>query len=145
MIEKVLKRFCAQEICLLLERMESHPEEFFSDYSKWGWVFNAHGFTKIEAYLIKRKRKYVSHAYCRSGIVQTLLKENDPASNSVFSTTSRFTMEPLKTRTQELAEAHAKHQNKLLVSKHMLAAIKDAKQDMYEKFDKSLKEASDKK
>jgi hypothetical protein len=126
MIEKVLKRFCSNEVCLLLERIESHPEEFYSEYSKWGWVLTAQGFSVIEKYLIKNKRKYVARAKCRAGILETLVGE--PGQEPYFSTTSRFNAGPVKTKTEELAEAYAKHQNKLIVSKSMLAAIKAEKE-----------------
>jgi hypothetical protein len=74
----MLKKLCHDQVKILLERMETHPEEFIKE-GKWDDFLppetNAHRgmltpkfkhFTKLEQYLIRQKYK---------GIVQTLLRQ----------------------------------------------------------------------
>jgi len=76
--KSVLKKFCHDQVKILLERMETHPEEFIKE-GKWDDFLppetNANRgmltpkfkhFTKLEQYLIRQKYK---------GIVQTLLRQ----------------------------------------------------------------------
>ena len=87
----MLKNFCHDQVKLLLERMESHPEEFFTPKTlgngKWdpfmpGSSMFRH-FTKLEQYLIRRKyckvrdKIYRQQAY--DSILETLVfKEEKP-------------------------------------------------------------------
>jgi hypothetical protein len=55
----MLKKFCHDQVKILLERMETHPEEFAVVEGKWDEFmpnrsrFNT--FTKVEQYLIRQK------------------------------------------------------------------------------------------
>ncbi len=87
----MLKIFLHDQIKILLERMETHPEEFFTPkalgHGKWdpfmpGSSIFRH-FTKLEQYLIRRKyckardKIYRQQAY--DGILETLVfKEEEP-------------------------------------------------------------------
>jgi hypothetical protein len=74
----MLKKFCHDQVKILLERMDTHPEEFLKE-GKWDEFLppemNAHRntltpmfkhFTKLEQYLVRQKYK---------NMVQNLLRQ----------------------------------------------------------------------
>lgn len=58
MITKVLKRFCSQEVRLLVTHLEEHPEDFTGYDSYWEKLAdNTHKMTPIEAIVVTRTKK----------------------------------------------------------------------------------------
>ena len=77
MIEKILRRFCSDEVKLLLNRLEEHPEEFKTHFSgrdsKWVWLMEqveSTG-TRIEQLVVSKVREKTFKKLRR----QTLLGE----------------------------------------------------------------------
>ena len=96
----MLKIFLHDQIKILLERMDTHPEEFFTPKTlgngKWdpfmpGSSIFRH-FTKLEQYLIRRKyckardKIYRQQAY--DGILETLVFKEEPTNIERYYTTS---------------------------------------------------------
>lgn len=96
----MLKIFLHDQIKILLERMETHPEEFFTPKTlgngKWdpfmpGSSIFRH-FTKLEQYLIRRKyckardKIYRQQAY--DGILETLVFKEEPTDIERYYSTS---------------------------------------------------------
>jgi Zn-dependent M32 family carboxypeptidase len=94
-------RFVSPQVQILLDRMESHPEEFCKSLSitqalyneKWDTVLSAGEFNLVEKYLIKRKIKGLRRKITHQQILMTIMygenlqeRESGPA----MSTTSRF-------------------------------------------------------
>jgi hypothetical protein len=91
----MLKKLCHDQVKILLERMDTHPEEFLKE-GKWDEFLppeaNAHRgmltpkfkhFTKIEQYLIRQKYKGIVQSTLRQraydSIIETLVfKEEEP-------------------------------------------------------------------
>lgn len=80
-----LKTFCHDQVKLLLERMDSHPEEFIEG-NKWEeFMPNCSSFkhfTKVEQYLIRRKYWKIRDQICRQQaygkILETLINYKEP-------------------------------------------------------------------
>ena len=85
----MLKKFCHDQVKILLERMDTHPEEFLQE-GKWDEFLppemNAHRntltqmfkhFTKLEQYLVRQKYKSMVQDLLRQraydGILETLV------------------------------------------------------------------------
>jgi hypothetical protein len=85
----MLKKFCHDQVKILLERMDTHPEEFLKE-GKWDEFLppemNAHRntltpmfkhFTKLEQYLVRQKYKSMVQDLLRQraydGILETLV------------------------------------------------------------------------
>ena len=101
----MLKIFLHDQIKILLERMDTHPEEFLKE-GKWDEFLppetNAHRgmltprfkhFTKLEQYLIRKKYKNIVSAVLRQraydGILETLVfKEEEPRTKERYLSTS---------------------------------------------------------
>jgi hypothetical protein len=96
----MLKIFLHDQIKILLERMETHPEEFFTPKTlgegKWdpfmpGSSIFRH-FTKLEQYLIRRKyckmrdKLYRQQAY--DGILETLVFKEEPRIKEHYTTSN---------------------------------------------------------
>ena len=102
MKEKLLKRFCSEQVCILLERMESYPEEFVNVYGKpryyeprWSSLLNEGAFSKIEKHLLKSKMFGIRRKQTQNDIIATLTQEvADEDAGMIggpnISTTSRF-------------------------------------------------------
>lgn len=99
MKEKLLKKFCSEQVCILLERMDSHPEEFVNGYGKsryfepkWSTILNEGGFTKIEKHLLKSKMFGIRRKQTQADILLVLMQDvtGDDDEGPKMSTTSRF-------------------------------------------------------
>ena len=99
MKEKLLKRFCSEQVCILLERMDSHPEEFVNGCGKsryfepkWSPILNEGAFNRIEKYLLKSKMFGIRRRQTKADIILVLTRDvTDVEDESPkMSTTSRF-------------------------------------------------------
>jgi hypothetical protein len=125
----MLKIFLHDQIKILLERMDTHPEEFFTPKTlgngKWdpfmpGSSIFRH-FTKLEQYLIRRKyckardKIYRQQAY--DGILETLVfkEEEEPRTKERYYSTSNHPVlgTPSYTTTVDTSE-HTKLQQEVL-------------------------------
>jgi hypothetical protein len=101
----MLKKFCHDQVKILLERMETHPEEFLKE-GKWDEFLppemNAHRntltprfkhFTKLEQYLVRQKYKNMVQALLRQraydGILETLVFKEDTNTERYYSTSNQ--------------------------------------------------------
>ena len=128
----MLKNLVHDQVKILLERMDTHPEEFFTPKTlgdgKWdpfmpGSSMFRH-FTKLEQYLIRRKyckardKIYRQQAY--DGILETLVfKEEEPRTKERYFSTSNQPVlgTPTYTTTVNTTEHTKLHQEAL----HQLA------------------------
>ena len=96
----MLKKFCHDQVKILLERMDTHPEEFVGREPKWekflpGSITYFPHFTKLEQHLIRKKHKKLINDYYRQKsydqILETLVfKKDDHSTDSyTYSTSSR--------------------------------------------------------
>lgn len=83
----------------MLERMDSHPEEFVNGYGKsryfepkWSTILNEGGFTKIEKHLLKSKMFGIRRKQTQADILLVLMQDvtGDDDEGPKMSTTSRF-------------------------------------------------------
>lgn len=100
MKEKLLKRFCSEQVCILLERMDSHPEEFVNVYGKpryyeprWSSLLNEGAFSKIEKHLLKSKMFGIRRKQTQNDIIATLTQEVVDDDGPRMSTAGRFSDE----------------------------------------------------
>jgi hypothetical protein len=101
----MLKKFCHDQVKILLERMDTNPEEFIKE-GKWDDFLppetNAHRgmltprfkhFTKLEQYLIRQKYKNMVQALLRQraydGILETLVFKEDTNTERYYSTSNQ--------------------------------------------------------
>ena len=97
MREKLLKKFCSDQVCILLERMDSHPEEFVNVYGKpryyeprWSSLLNEGAFSLIEKRLLKRKLFALRRKQTQADIIATLTQEVADDDGPTMSTAGRF-------------------------------------------------------
>lgn len=98
----MLKIFLHDQIKILLERMETHPEEFLAG-TKWDEFLPVElstrlvsprfkHFTKLEQYLIRKKYKSIVAASLRQraydGILETLVFKEEPTTTERYYSTS---------------------------------------------------------
>jgi len=101
----MLKKFCHDQVKILLERMETHPEEFLKE-GKWDEFLppemNAHRntltprfkhFTKLEQYLVRQKYKSMVQDLLRQraydGILETLVFKEETNTERYYSTSNQ--------------------------------------------------------
>jgi hypothetical protein len=101
----MLKKFCHDQVKILLERMETNPEEFLQE-GKWDDFLppemNAHRniltprfkhFTKLEQYLIRQKYKSMVQDLLRQraydGILETLVFKEETNTERYYSTSNQ--------------------------------------------------------
>jgi hypothetical protein len=125
----MLKKFCHDQVKILLERMDTHPEEFLKE-GKWDEFLppemNAHRntltprfkhFTKLEQYLVRQKYKSMVQDLLRQraydGILETLVFKEETNTERYYSTSNQpvlgtpsYTTEPLNIK--EHIAAHLK-------------------------------------
>jgi hypothetical protein len=125
----MLKKFCHDQVKILLERMDTHPEEFLKE-GKWDEFLppemNAHRntltprfkhFTKLEQYLVRQKYKNMVQDLLRQraydGILETLVFKEETNTERYYSTSNQpvlgtpsYTTEPLNIK--EHIAAHLK-------------------------------------
>jgi hypothetical protein len=125
----MLKKLCHDQVKILLERMDTHPEEFLKE-GKWDEFLppemNAHRntltprfkhFTKLEQYLVRQKYKNMVQDLLRQraydGILETLVFKEETNTERYYSTSNQpvlgtpsYTTEPLNIK--EHIAAHLK-------------------------------------
>ena len=101
----MLKNFVHDQVKILLERMETHPEEFLKE-GKWDEFLppemNAHRntltprfkhFTKLEQYLVRQKYKNMVQDILRQraydGILETLVFKEETNTERYYSTSNQ--------------------------------------------------------
>jgi hypothetical protein len=101
----MLKKFCHDQVKILLERMDTHPEEFLKE-GKWDEFLppemNAHRntltprfkhFTKLEQYLVRQKYKNMVQDLLRQraydGILETLVFKEETNTERYYSTSNQ--------------------------------------------------------
>jgi hypothetical protein len=97
---KVLRKLCAEQVNILLDRMESHPDEFYKVLQmskhvlsdKWDLVLNAGEFNLVEKYLIHKKMKELKRKATHQQILLTIMygKEASEEDHTFHSTVGRF-------------------------------------------------------
>jgi hypothetical protein len=119
MKEKLLKKFCSDQVCILLERMDSHPEEFVNVYGKpryyeprWSSLLNEGAFSKIEKHLLKSKMFGIRRKQTQADIIATLTQEVADEDGPTMSTAGRFSDELSK---------------KMILTKAQMEAIRNIK------------------
>jgi late competence protein required for DNA uptake (superfamily II DNA/RNA helicase) len=100
----MLKKFCHDQVKILLERMDTHPEEFIKGRKWEDFLPVSHGsplisprfkhFTKLEQYLIRQKYESLVIATLRQraydGILETLVfKEETNTAERYYSTSNQ--------------------------------------------------------
>ena len=79
-----LKKYCAKEVLILLERMEQRPEDFYKYDNIWGAAIDPDKehfkhYTAAERVLILRASKEMKQKYKRAKLLGAILKETiDP-------------------------------------------------------------------
>jgi hypothetical protein len=103
--KSMLKNFVHDQVKILLERMETHPEEFLKE-GKWDEFLppemNAHRntltprfkhFTKLEQYLVRQKYKNMVQDILRQraydGILETLVFKEETNTERYYSTSNQ--------------------------------------------------------
>ena len=115
-------RFISQQVCMLLDRMDTHPEEFakkahlsqFGGMSttRWAYVIESGEFNLLEKFLLKRKLHHLRRKATQTLILDTFLQEaQEREQGPNMSTTSRFSNTNLthtltKEQVDALVEAH---------------------------------------
>jgi hypothetical protein len=114
-------RLISPQVQMLLDRMESHPEEFYRALEltrtmyngKWDMVLSTGEFNHIEKFLIKRKMKELKREATHRQIIMTIMygkEESDEDYHVRMSTAGRFTKE--------------EQDRKMVASKSMVEQIK---------------------
>jgi hypothetical protein len=89
----MLKKLCHDQVKILLERMDTHPEEFVGREPKWekflpGSISHFPHFTKLEQHLIRNKhRKLINDHYRQKAydqILETLVFKKDDHSTDAY-------------------------------------------------------------
>ena len=98
---KVLRKLCAEQVNILLDRMESNPDEFYKVLQmskhllgdKWDLVLNAGEFNLVEKYLICKKMKELKRNATHQQILLTIMygKEAPEEDYTPMTTVSRAT------------------------------------------------------
>lgn len=84
----------SEQVKLVLERMDTHPEEFTGNtsngmYHKWDFLFSTGTFNRIEKFLLKRKMKELRRKITQQQILLTIMYGQEDV-GPVMSTASRF-------------------------------------------------------
>jgi late competence protein required for DNA uptake (superfamily II DNA/RNA helicase) len=99
----MLKKFCHDQVKILLERMDTHPEEFIKGRKWEDFLPMSHGnplisprfkhFTKLEQYLIRQKYESLVIATLRQraydGILETLVFKEETNTERYYSTSNQ--------------------------------------------------------
>ena len=112
-------RFISQQVRILLERMDTHPEEFaqgghlsqFSSITRWGYILEQGEFNRLEDFLLKRKLRKLRRRATQTFILDTLLQEKEESEpGPTMSTAGRFS---------------DRLQNKLILNQAQIEAIRN--------------------
>ena len=116
MIEKIYRKFCAEQVNILLDRMDSNPEEFVGVTMKWGaFLPGGDGFdslTVLEQRLVRRKMRAINNTHKRqralNGIIERLAGNDESEGKLIdhntlrISTVSRYTPVPDRATIDEI-------------------------------------------
>ena len=94
-------RFISTQVCMLLDRMDTHPEEFaqmghlsqFSSVTRWGYILEQGEFSRLEDFLLKRKLRRLRRKATQTFILDAFLndaQEREFESGPRMSTAGRF-------------------------------------------------------
>ena len=112
-------RIISQQVRILLERMDTHPEEFCKGIelrsvfnNKWDMVITTGAFNWIEKYLIRRKLKKLKREATQQQILMTIMYGEDgenmgDLNGPYISTPSRFDQH-LQKRVREVRSEYDK-------------------------------------
>lgn len=120
-------RLISPQVQLLLERMESHPEEFYKALTlsagvfdgKWDFVLSSGEFTRIEKFLIKRKMKELKREATHRQILLTIMYGKEESADDYhvkMSTTGRFEQNQKMIISKAMEEEFQKAKNKYRTS-----------------------------
>jgi hypothetical protein len=148
----MLKKFCHDQVKILLERMETHPEEFLKE-GKWDEFLppemNAHRntltprfkhFTKLEQYLVRQKYKSMVQDLLRQraydGILETLVFKEETNTERYYSTSSGSIFANTATTTSTLTSNSLTLGNTTVdedTLKHMKAHLQSLRKELQKK------------
>lgn len=76
MIDKHLRRFCAQEIQIMIAKMEEDYGEFTKYHSAWGRLLEAQTYmTKLERFCVRKAKHRAARGYERQQYLAAILKQ----------------------------------------------------------------------
>lgn len=76
MIDKFLRRFCAQEVRIMIAKMEEDYSEFTKYRSVWGRLLEATTYlTRVEKYCVKKAKYRAASDYDRQQYLGAILKQ----------------------------------------------------------------------
>lgn len=115
--------FVSEQVKILLERMDMHPEEFVRPYesrhlnTKWGEVLDEGTFNRVERFLIKRKFRALKRKVTQDLILATIMYEGEKEEDYVaHSTTGRFNTKRMRMfSAQQIEEAKQKAIREMLI------------------------------
>lgn len=76
MIDKYLRRFCAQEVQILIAKMEEDYSEFTKYHSAWGRLLEAQTYlTKVEKFCVRKAKHRAASDHDRQQYLAAILKQ----------------------------------------------------------------------
>ena len=113
-------RIISPQVRILLERMDTHPEEFCKGVevrsmfnNKWDMVITTGAFNWFEKYLIRRKLRRLKREATQQQILMTIMhgqdEDEDDSNGPYISTTSRFDQR-VQTKVEEARAAYRRYQ-----------------------------------
>ena len=118
-------RFVCQQVRILLERMDSHPDEFVESMNnrlaralgnKWDSVLTYGQFTLVEKYLIKRKIRALRREVTKQHILMTIMGHEERNEDFVpWTTTGKATMATLSDQQNQQHKDYITMHNKGLL------------------------------
>lgn len=76
MIDKFLRRFCAQEVQILIKKLEDDYGEFTGYHSTWARLLEAQTYlTKVEKFCVRKAKHRAAREYDRQQYLGAILKQ----------------------------------------------------------------------
>ena len=76
MIDKLLRRFCAQEVRIMIAKMEEDYREFTKYQSAWGRLAESTRYlTRVEKYCVEKTKRRATRGYERQQYLAAILKQ----------------------------------------------------------------------
>lgn len=76
MIDKFLRRFCAQEVQILIKKLEDDYGEFTGYHSTWARLLEAQTYlTKVEKFCVRKAKYRAAREYDRQQYLGAILKQ----------------------------------------------------------------------
>lgn len=113
-------RLVSEQVKILLERMETHSEEFCKGLlhstgvgvygNKWDIVLTGGEFNPIEKFLLRRKMKNIRRKVTQQQILMTIMYGQEEEDDSPrMSTASRFNTKPRIRQAKDLREEYERY------------------------------------